>query len=648
MLCEVTSSLQATCQPLPDFLTSLPFSGTNVALLETPGASPRLLAVSRSSTGRSQLFIITLATGAVEKLPIEDQGACLAVGADGLVYLGTHSGRLLRYDPHARTLSEFTHPLLDECFVTAFRGAAGHLYFGSSPGSFVVEIDPLTQAIKHYYHWRSDALHPQHATAFADLPDGRVVALLSGVQHQALLMTPGAAQWERTDIVGVSGELSIAQAVPLDDDSLLIAIAPGRRLFRLCTRTWRVLEAAAPLPDDDTVFCLRRVGARVLAAGASGAIYRLLPEGWESLGHPLPNDPCIFTALPDGRLVGVSVQGRLLQSTIDQRMYTIAALPTREVNGEAILALGMGPDRKLYFALAHNMRLGSWDPEEGDIAERFIASPFVGEVSALGFAGERLLIGWVVALRAIRSPSATRKCAGCAETGALMAYYPELRYRLLENPRLLGMADLAPRRPLGPMVHHESNVYFAAAAVTSAQDGALIRFNPLENALTPFEDVIAGQNLTSLVADRLSGLLVLGGALTERSTSSAAAIAFWSPYQEQTSRLISPHAGCPSWRVWAAEGGRIYCTDGAATLLVLSSAGDVLATETFPLGPITSLITDSDGKLYGLAGGWFFHLDAETQTVERLVEATGSHLAAVRRDRFAYSDGGKLYTIQLG
>lgn len=629
MLSVVPSPHQATSRPLPDFLTSLPFSGTSVALLDVAGEPPRLLSATRSSTGSSQLFVITLTTNAVEKIPLRDEGACLAVGDDGMAYLGTHSGRLLRYDPQSGELHELTHPLVDECFVTAFRGASGHLYFGSSPSSFVVEFDPVTQSINHYFHWRSDARHPQHATAFADLHDGRVAAFLSGVNHQALLISPGAAHWDRTEIVGLTGELNIAHAVQMDDDSLLIAITPGRRLFRVSMRTLRVSDAVSPLPNDDCVYSLHRVGATVLATGISGSIYRLTLHGWEWLGLPLPNDPFTFTSLPDGRIAGVSYQGRLLQSTLDHRMFTISSLPTREMNGEEITALGIAPNRKLYFGLAHNMRIGCWDPEEDEIGERFVASPFPGEVSALGFAGERLLIG-------------------CADNCALMSYYPELGYRLLENPRLLGMACHEQRRPIGPMVHHENNVYFASAAVNPSDDGAIIRFNPLENELTTFAGIIPGQNLTSLVADRLSGLLVAGGALPVCPASPSAAIAFWSPYQEQTIRTITPLAGCPSLHVWAAEGGRLYCTDGATTLLIFSSQGELLTTETFPLGAISSLITDQDGKLFGLAGGWFFHLDAETHTIERIVEARGSRLAEVRRGQFAFTERGKLFTVQIG
>jgi hypothetical protein len=342
----------------------------------------------------------------------------------------------------------------------------------------------------------------------------------------------------------------------------------------------------------------------------------------------LPNDPITFTALPDERIVGVSLQGRLVQSTLDHRMYSVTTLPTYESHGEAITALGMASDRKLYFALAHNMRLGNWDPEDGEIAERFIASPMLGEVSALGFAGERLLIG-------------------CADSCAVMAYYPDLPYRLMENPRLLGVAGDTPRRPIGPMVHHESNVYFAAAAVIPTAPGAIIRCNPLENELMAFTEIIPGQNLTTLVADRLSGFLVAGGAVNASSSSPSAAIAFWSPYQEQTVRIIHPIADCPHLYVWAAEGGRIYCTDGAATLIVLSSQGDLLTQETFPLGEITSLITDQSGELFGLAGGWFFHLEAEANTIERIIAANGSRLTAVRRGLFAFTDAGTLYTVRV-
>jgi len=310
-------------------------------------------------------------------------------------------------------------------------------------------------------------------------------------------------------------------------------------------------------------------------------------------------------------------------------MYSVSALPVREPDGLTIRAMGMSPDRKLYFSFAENMRLGRWDPDdEDDPRECFVAAPCTGEVTALGFAGERLLIGY-------------------ADACGMMCYYPELPYRLLENPRCLGLAGDEQRRPLGPMVHHENSVYYAAAAVSRYCDGAIVRFSPQDNELTLFAPIIPGQDLTSLVADRLSGLLVAGGSRHRFGGQSAAGLAFWSPYDEELVRLVTPFPDAAALRVWAAEGGRIYVTDGGAHLAILSSDGEVLEMSEFPLGAITSLATNQDGRLYGLAGGWMFHLDAEAQTVERLVEAEGALLTEVRRGRFAFTHLGRITTVQL-
>ncbi len=373
----------------------------------------------------------------------------------------------------------------------------------------------------------------------------------------------------------------------------------------------RAAEALpAPLPDGDAVFCLQRVGDALLASGANtGALYRWVDTGWLKLGVPMPFDPLTFTALPDGRIAGVTFYGRLVHSTVDHRMYALAPLPVREEACQQIGAMALGPDRKLYFAPRGNMRISRWDPDADAIHDTFVAAPYPGEVSALGFIGERLLIG-------------------CAPQGGLMAFYPDLPYRLLANPRPLGLLD-GGCRPLGTLVHHGRFAYFATA------EGALVRFDPQNNAMTAFPDVLPGSGLNSLVVDRLRNLLVAGG---------ADGVAFWSPAEERTVARTSPFDG-PA-RVWAVESGRVYVTDGDVQYAVLTATDGAGEAGRFPLGAITSLITTQHGELYGLAGGSFFHI-TPAGSLTRLADAAGSLLTEVRYHRFAFTDAGRLYAIQV-
>ncbi len=293
-----------------------------------------------------------------------------------------------------------------------------------------------------------------------------------------------------------------------------------------------------------------------------------------------------------------------------------------------IAAMGIGPDRALYFAPSANMRVGCWDPEADEVVLRFIASPFVGEVSAIGFAGERLLLGF-------------------ADDCGVMSYYPELPYRLLDNPKFLATADIHPARPLGPMVHQANNVYFAIA---SASAGAICRLNPLDDRLTTFTEILAGYRLTSLTVDRQNDLLVAGSQRVPQpaSTALAAPVIFWSPLEERVVANITPFPDADAVVVWAAAGGHIYVTDGGGRFAMLSAQRQsVLLAGEFPLGRIDSLISTQQGELYGLAGGWFFHFNAEMQCIEPLVEASGTLLTEIRPGLFAYTHEGRLYAARL-
>lgn len=626
MHAERTSG-QATCTQLPGITVALPFVHTQVAALTTAGGD-FLFAAPYSSTLRSHLFVIALPDGTVEKYPLQDAGAhAIVAGGDGNIYLGTYSGRLLRFHLADRTLTEIGHTPHGEQVTCGFQSANGRLYFGTDAGAIL----ELTLADELAIHTYTPAGASNAVVAFTDLPDDRVAAFCHSPQPTLLVLTPGGGTCECRALPAFSAFTRLTHAARLDDERLLIVLAPERRVLCLSATTFQLVEEWPALPEDDAIYCLQVAEGRALVCGSvTGAIYRGAGQAWERLGSPMPYEPVTFLVLPSNRLAGVTYHGHLVLSSRDWRMFSITSLPTSEADGLAIQALGIGPDRKLYFAPSANMRVGCWDPEEDEVVIRFIASPYVGEVSAIGLAGERLLLGF-------------------ADACGMMAYYPDLPYRLLENPKLLGTTGHGFARPLGPLAHHTRHIYFAAACDSPLTGGGIVRYNPQEDALTTFHGILPGQILTSLVVDRLNDLLVVGGRRLDNVDGHApAALALWSPFAERTVRQITPFPDAKVLYAWAAEGGRLYVTDGGVRFAVLSAAnGEILVADDFPLGPIDSLISTQHGELYGLAGGWLFHFDVEQQRIDRLAEATGTLLTEVRAGLFAYTHQGRLYKAQL-
>ncbi len=612
---------RATCLPLPDISIALPFVGGSVATLSRENEE-YLLAAPYSSTARSHLFVITLPDGQVEKYPLNDMCAPVILGGeDGDALLGTHAGKVLRVDFAEKTLREIGAAPAGDTLLCGFRTADGTAYFGTATGMVLV-VSPGEDRVR--------IMVPGGAwgavRTFAELPDGRLFAF-AGDSPPVVIALPAEGGSITPMTLPAAGH--IAHAVCLDDEHLLLTTAPQQRIFCLSSATWQLHEEWAPLPEDDAVYCLQVVAGQAVASGGrSGAIYGWTGQYWQRLGIPMPYEPVQFCVLRNQCLAGVTYHGHLVQSSTDLCMYGISRLPCNEPDGMLIEAMGIGPERKLYFAPSANMRVGCWDPEEDAVVLRFIASPFAGTVSAIGFAGERLMLG-------------------CTDDCSVMTYYPDLPYRLLDNPQYFGIAPLHPARPLNPMVHHATHVYFAVSG-TSA--GAIIRLNPIENLLATFTEIIPGQTLTSLIVDRQNGLLVTGGQVlpTTAPTSPAAMVALWSPFEERVVATCTPFRDAGAVYAWAAEGGHLYVTDGGERYAILSALdGTVLASGVFPLGRIESLLSTQQGELYGLAGGWFFHFDVELPRIECLTHASGTMLTEVRPGLFAYTHAGRLYKVQL-
>jgi len=610
MFTEKHTSARVTCAPLPEFAVSLPFPLRGGVALLRDGARQRLLAAPFSSTGRASLFLISLPDGAVEKIPLHDEGACaIAAGPDGRACLGTLTGRLLRFELATRALEEIGR--LDSQFTAAV-WSGNRCYFGAADGA-VYELDPDSGEVL----WTFSQQGVTDIRALLETPAGRVIAVAAGERVTLLLISPDTGAVQHRALPDLPPEVC---AVILPNGAMLLGSRTDGRCFRL---SGKYVDELQPLPGDDAFFSLGRAGDEVLACGRfTGAVYRWTPAGWEYHGTPMPNDPLHFVALPDGRIAGVTYQGRLVQSTVDWCMYAMASLPNRERSGMHLAALGMGPDRRLYFAPCAGMRIGRWDPEEGEPTELFVTTPYPGEVGVFGMAGERLYLG-------------------CGEPCGVMSYYPELPYRLLENPKLVGHAGKGQLYPVGMMAQVRGQLYFASCAARS--EGALIRIEPSVNRLTTFRGVVPGQNLTGVVADRMNNLLIIGG---RSEGEEAARIACWSLEAEDTIQLAVPFSDAQVACAWAVEGGRAFVTDGGERIAVIdTTAGRVLETGAFPLGAITSLVATQQGELYGLADGWLFHFDPINGCIERLCEASGNHLTEVRNGVFVYTREGRLYSV---
>ncbi len=604
----------------------LPVTTPPVALTAA-GGEISLISVLTSTTGAARVLVSRLGSMVTCSYPLPGEiSATPLVGHDGAVYLGAESGKLYRFYPADGALEELGELLHDGGLVNGFVSSTGMLFFGSSHEGTVVEYDPYTGATSNYLYLCQSALRECAVNAFAELPDGRIAAFVHGTHPEALLIAADGSGWERVSLPGVVEEFALEHVISLADGSLL-TVATSGHIRQLDPVTFTVVQDWPALPRDNNVHSLVRVGDDVLASGhATGAIYRWRDGVWEQLGIPMPGDPALFVSLPEGRIAGLTSQGRLLLSSADKRMFTLHATPNLLHSGMEIVALGIGPDRKLYFAPGGSMQVGQWDPETEEFAPLFVAASFPGEVSAFGFARERLFMGF-------------------ADDCGLMAYYPEYPHRLGDNPLQIGLLERELRRPLGPMAHHGHEVYFVVSG-SDAADGALVQLMPTESNLKSFPGIVPGHNLTSLVVDRLNELLVIGSA--PRNEGDVATVACWDPYKNCVVRTITPFPDANMLHVWAIEGGHSYVTDGGTRYAVLNNAdGSTLENGDFPLGPITALLNTLNGDIYGIAGGYMFHWNIARAILERLTPATGRLLTELRRDQFAYTDAGRIYVVQV-
>jgi hypothetical protein len=574
--------------------------------------------VPTSSTGCALVLTIAPDTGTAHAYPLPvGRVEALAGGAAGEAYLGAADGTVWRLLPETGDVQRVA--ALPARVVGGTTGPDGLPCLALADGRLVtIQLD----GTHSYWPQCLPASAGYHVVTAA----GALWAFPRSPGPAAYRLDPSTQEVAPVSIAGLQAEEGIVQVVPSTTGTLVAVTSPRGDLVRLAGTTLACLARWSGLPGAEVIYSLCDIEGQVLASGEdSGTLYHWVEDNWERLGTPMPADPHTVCALPDRSLLGVTASGRLMRCGPDWQRYALSSLPLRREAGMAVSALAVGPDRCLYVATGENLRLACWDVTREIWHHIGTVAPACGAVSALGIAGERVLLG-------VDPP------------GRLLGYYPDLAYRLLDNPRPLGLLPEGARELLTPMVHHATDVYLAARTSTRAE-GVLIRLDPIEDELVGFASILPRRAFTSLVVDRLNDWLVLGSVA---GAGLPAEVACWAPGMAQTVRHAALFPLADRVVVWAAESGCLYLTDGGTEFVVWMPATDeVVARGSFSLGAITSLITSHQGRLYGLAGGRFFRWEPREGRLVILADAVGTCLTEIRHDVFAYTHAGSIFTIDV-
>jgi hypothetical protein len=295
-----------------------------------------------------------------------------------------------------------------------------------------------------------------YAREFLDLPDGTVLVCVTGPDVLFARYDPGTRRM--TEWVKPAALASASQIVGLHlvGEELVMRDFPGEELVFL---DWRDLSLRRRVAAPGRVVKVLG-GRRVLTMDPrEGTLFEVQGEGWRKLGVPAPLEGGDFVGVDERTIAGITEDGTFFRFDLETGETFSRVLPTEESNGMYATALATDGRGTAYIASYINQHLIRMDLASGGSEDLGRVSVHIGQMTAMRWLGGKLY-------------SAFYTKAG------LVCFDPSRPWKLLENPRLLGLAGEEQNRPLGRLEYDGRHLYVATVAHYGDLGGAIVRLDP--------------------------------------------------------------------------------------------------------------------------------------------------------------------------
>ncbi len=508
-----------------------------------------------------------------------------ATATDGTVYLGSYqNGRMYKYVPGDAAMTDLGAPLTNEEFVWDLAaGTDGKVYGGTYPGVGFFEYDPVkgfTQiGDRPVYEPPGEDYNYVRAL---DHDVERNVSYLA-VGSYASVIRYDHATGNMVDILPAPHKVtSLAGAVEYEGDRVFVSIGGKVVVLHVTEQadgTVAVTEDIAIAGTDPRVSPVRDGGVYLIQRDIL-VHYDIASKTVMSTGNSVPGRVQRFGWItledqenyPGETLVAVSNTNNetyIVKYNPQNGNFRMARVEgTPRIPG-AINSIGNGPDGKIYTSAFQYGGLGVYTPYRGDSNDRqpeYVYAPITQIDRMESYNGKLYL--------------------GVYPGGYLYEYDPEQPWLPGVNPRLLiHTAPYDQDRPKA-IAYGDNKVFMGTTGETGQREGALSVYDYETGTATVHRNIITDQSIIALAY--YDGLLY-GGSTIRGGYSST-------PTQTEAKLFIyDPITGAKTAEYsLPGEGGR-------------------------KLTAITELVV-VDGKLWGMAEGYLFIFDPESQTFEYFEE----------------------------
>lgn len=536
------------------------------------------------------LFLIDCRDLSVERfaMPHNDIGSHgAALGADGNIYVMSYgTGRACCFNVEKRTFTELPCDIPEGQYAwDAIGGKNGRIYFGTYPGAWFGEYDPVTTK---WEIWKQPVADTKYVGEMSALPDGRIAFRANGPADVRMAFNPETRQFATFDPASVAAPQVATPALPPQtdpDDSFETPVQSEGRWFTVSRVSSQLIEVS------------QNVAPKTL-----GVLNARAETLWWLKGQP-------------GAITGVSYYGALFRYDLATGQLQQGQLDNLAAGGNSVMFVEAVTPECVVGANYSQQNLFTVNPRSGEVrAELGKIARVPGEaMCAVGVHGIAYLGIYVQSVVARFDP-------------AQPTVYGE-------NPKEL--AQFGPQyqqtRPRAA-VTDGSRVYLSSDSDYNHLGGALIVHEPATGTFEVYHHLIQDQNLPSLAWDADQQLL-WGG--TDRwgqmrsapPTQESALIYAFDPEKRAVVYTAVPWPGADLVMVnGITREGVLLATQGASVACIDTTSREVLYQGEWPseLGGAatpTRLCRGSDGFSYFVNAGVMYRWDSAANTVEPMATA---------------------------
>ena len=541
-----------------------------------------------SSAPANWLFLVDCRDMSFERfaIPNNDIGSHgAALGADGNIYIMAYgTGRAYRFDVAARAFAELPCDVPEGQYSwDAIGGKNGRIYFGTYPGAWFGEYDPVSGA---WEIWKGLVSNTKYVSSFSVLGDGRIKFLANGP----------AQVWMTYD-----AETRTFAEVDASEGKQPDPAAPSLPTPESAGDTFET-----PVEVDGRWFTASRVSSRIYELFFNAPPRRLgeLKAKAETLW---------WIKVQPGAVAGVGYYGACFRYDIATGDLQQGQLNNQAPGGNAIMFVETVTPECVVGANYSQQNLFTVNPRTGEtMASLAKIAKVPGEpMCAVGLNGIAYL--------------------GIYVQTVISAYDPKKTLVYGENPRELGHfgPQYQQTRPRAAVTDGQ-RVYMTSDSDYNHLGGALIVYEPDAEQFDVYHHLIQDQNLPTLVYDAKQKLL-WGG--TDRwgqmksapPTQDTALLYAFDPEKRDVVHTLAPWPGADMVNIHGAtKSGVLLVSKENEVACIDAQTREVLYQGTWPVAVSRDWRQGSDGLMYALSGELLYRWNAEHNTLTPVAEAPGA------------------------